>query len=127
MGTRALTFVYDNDGQTAIMNLYRQFDGYPDGHGAELAEFLMPLQIVNGYSPDATNQANGMPCLAAQLVAHFKTGTGGFYLYPVGTTDCGQDYVYHVYADKVVVTDYDQAVLFEGSWAEFASWCIQVD
>ena len=38
MGTRSLTFVYDE--QEAIINMYRQYDGYPTGHGAELAEFL---------------------------------------------------------------------------------------
>ena len=38
MGTRSLTFVYD--GEQPIINMYRQFDGYPSGHGQELAEFL---------------------------------------------------------------------------------------
>ena len=38
MGTRSLTFVYE--GEKPIVNMYRQFDGYPSGHGAELAEFL---------------------------------------------------------------------------------------
>ena len=43
MGTRSLTFVY-NDNKKPIINLYRQYDGYPSGHGAELAEFLAPLR-----------------------------------------------------------------------------------
>ena len=37
MGTRSLTFVYDEN-NTPVLNMYRQFDGYPSGHGAELAE-----------------------------------------------------------------------------------------
>ena len=46
MGTRSLTFVYDENG-AKILNMYRQMDGYPSGHGKELAEFLAP--IVMGY------------------------------------------------------------------------------
>ena len=89
MGTRSLTFVYDHD--EAILNLYRQFDGYPEGHGAELAEFLNGIDAVtNGIRLGETRRtANGMGCLAAQLVAHFKTEVGGFYIHSVKSTDCG--------------------------------------
>jgi hypothetical protein len=38
MGTRSLTFVYDGD--EPMINMYRQFDGYPSGHGSELADFF---------------------------------------------------------------------------------------
>ena len=34
MGTRSLTFVYEGD--KPFVNMYRQFDGYPSGHGQEL-------------------------------------------------------------------------------------------
>jgi hypothetical protein len=96
MGTRSLTFVYDE--QDVIINMYRQYDGYPTGHGAELAEFLAPFTMVNGLSTRETRKvANGMGCLAAQLVANFKSDAGGFYLYPPSAVDCGQDYEYHVY------------------------------
>ena len=60
MGTRSLTFVYDEQGNK-IINLYRQFDGYPTGHGQELAEFLNNQKMYNGAGD-----------LAALLVAHFK-------------------------------------------------------
>ena len=35
MGTRSLTFVYEKYGQIQkpVVNMYRQFDGYPTGHG----------------------------------------------------------------------------------------------
>jgi hypothetical protein len=114
MGTRSLTFVYD--GEEAIINMYRQYDGYPTGHGAELAEFLAPFHMVNGLGFDEKRKvANGMGCLAAQLVHNFKGSVGGeesnamkgrspnlaggFYLYPTSAVDCGQDYEYHVYKD----------------------------
>lgn len=95
MGTRSLTFVYDNGKE--ILNMYRQYDGYPTGHGAELAEFLGAGRLVNGIPSDAKGIVfNGMGCLAAQMVAHFKTDSGGIYLESVDSKDCGQDYEYHV-------------------------------
>ena len=105
MGTRALTFVYD--GETPIINLYRQYDGYPTGHGAELAEFLNGFKIVNGLGPDTPSRiANGMGCLAAQLVSHFKGDEAGqFYLYSPQTVECGQDYEYHVYTGECTFVD----------------------
>ena len=104
MGTRSLTFVYE--GEKPVINMYRQFDGYPSGHGTELAEFLRPIKVINGIGGDQNKLgrfANGMGCLAAQMIAHFKDSVGGFYIHPVTDTDCWQDYEYHVYEDKVVV------------------------
>lgn len=122
MGTRSLTFIYDADGE-AIINLYRQFDGYMSRHGKELAEFLNSKTVVNGLvlGSDYSKFANGMGCLAASLVAHFKIEAGRFYLHPVKDAHCGQDYEYHVYHDKVIVKDgwNNTKVLFIGSWEDF--------
>jgi hypothetical protein len=128
MGTRSLTFVYDEPAAhyehcRPIINMYAQYDGYPEGHGRELAEFLTPLTLVNGLGRDTANLANGMGCLAAQLVARFKVGCGGHYLYPTTVKDCGQDFEYHIYANRVVVKNYEGKELFRGSWAEFANFC----
>lgn len=102
MGTRSLTFVYEKYGeiQKPVVNMYRQFDGYPTGHGAELAEFLNGGRMVNGLAQTKTVEEvvfNGMGCLAASMVAHFKQTPGGFYIHPVDVTECGQDYEYHIY------------------------------
>lgn len=119
MGTRSLTFVYGDDGR-ALINLYRQYDGYMEGHGQELAAFLKDIRMGNGIPGDATNFANGMGCLAAQIIAHFKDGAGGFYIHSVQATDCGQDYEYHVYPHQVAVyRSYGGGLVFEGSWLEF--------
>jgi len=108
MGTRSLTFVYDTykarNGRAVhrpIINLYRQYDGYPKGHGAELVEFLKQFKLVNGLGGESkARSANGMGCLAAQLVSNFKGDEAGqFYLYPTDAKDCGQDYEYHIYAN----------------------------
>jgi len=89
MGTRSLTRVYesweDEKGKkyrNCILAMYRQFDGYPSGHGQELYEFLKDMKICNGIGIEQKKGkwANGMGCLAAQLVAHFKKDIGQFYL-----------------------------------------------
>ena len=143
MGTRSLTFVYDE--QEAIINMYRQYDGYPTGHGAELAEFLGQFRMTNGIpvGRDKTGDriANGMGCLAAQLVSNFKgSDAGQFYLYPTSAVDCGQDYEYHIYKDEeglrvritdrgcnmfgLTMSDKNDAI-FDGSLAEFAEFCTE--
>jgi hypothetical protein len=89
-----------------------------------LAEFLNSFDaIVNGISVgDNRKIANGMGCLAAQLIAHFKIDAGGFYMYPVTAKDCGQEYEYHVYENKVVVKNPTE-VIFSGTWREFNEFC----
>lgn len=123
MGTRALTFVYDDDDRP-IINLYRQHDGYPSAHGRELAEFLTSIkEITNGIRMDeARKTANGMSCLAAQIVAHFKKDVGSFYLYNIEDTDHCQDYEYHVYIDRVEVYRRNSPV-FDGPWDDFETYC----
>jgi hypothetical protein len=123
MGTRSLTYVYVED--TPIMCMYRQFDGYPSGHGVELAEFLTQIEMGNGISgePELFSLANGMGCLAAQMIVNFKKSPGGFYIYPVELDQaCWQEYEYHVYEKQVVVKNPTE-VIFEGSYEEFMSFC----
>jgi hypothetical protein len=95
MGTRSLTHIHEDDG-SVLLTFYKQHDGYPSGWGKELAEFLAPISIVNGLSGDGKPVANGMGCLAAQILAHFKDGPGQFYVYPANASDCGEDYTYHI-------------------------------
>jgi hypothetical protein len=119
--------------------MYRQYDGYPTGHGAELAEFLAPFTLVNGLGINETRKvANGMGCLAAQLVANFKDGAGGFYLYPTSAVDCGQDYEYHIYNKDnelhiaitnrgcnffgLTMSETNESI-FQGNLAEFTEFC----
>ena len=120
MGTRSLTFVYEEN--KPIVNMYRQFDGYPSGHGQELAEFLLSGELVNGYSDGNAKVFNGMGCLAAQMIVNFKKSVGGFYIYPIESNDCWQDYEYHIYEDTVVVKNPDE-VIFSGTWKQFHNFC----
>ena len=134
MGTRSLTRVFQ--GRTQIVNIYRQYDGYPSGHGKELAEFLALGPLVNGICVGSSERVfNGPGDLAAQLVCHLKQGSatepevGGIYLEAPSTKDAGQDYEYHI----IVSDDEDQTLtvkvmsygkkLFSGDLAGFAEFC----
>lgn len=134
MGTRSITRVTTSTGKQ-IANMYRQFDGYLSGHGKELFSFLDGMQIINGISGQRKGEAaNGAGCLAAQMVAHFKTKIGGIYLYPIDQDDCGQDYEYHLTVTEkdwssdaegsvsVKVISYGE-VLFDGSVPDFGRFC----
>lgn len=123
MGTRSLTFFKTEEGAN-IVCMYRQMDGYPSGHGTELAEFLTGITLVNGISLAKKKKvANGMGCLAAQAVAHFKHGPGGIYLeVPRLTADHGQEYVYIVTAEGVKVMA-PKRTIFHGTWKDFLQFC----
>lgn len=95
MGTRSLTVV-KKDGKPLVC-LFGMFDGYPSGHGNDLAAWLKGITIGNGLlgGEKMHSHANGIECLAAQLVARFKTSPGEFYLVPL---DSGWpvDYTYEI-------------------------------
>ena len=81
MGTRSITCVLDDRGNK-IIEMYKQYDGYPSGLGKELVDFINGGVITNGISMAETRVVfNGIECFAAQLVAHFKSGAGGIYLH----------------------------------------------
>jgi len=107
-----------------MLCMYRQYDGYPSCHGRELADFLSSITLVNGLSSDEDRVvANGMGCLAAQMISKFKDGPGGIYITsPELNQDSWQDYGYHVFADKVFVRNPD-TVIFNGTWKKFAKFC----
>jgi len=125
MGTRSNTKIIDVehsyephdtewDQPVELVNLYRQFDGYPDGHGIELFEFL-----------DSVDH-NGVGCLAAQMVAHFKKGPRHFYLDAVGVEDDNHnDYTYSVFVSSRGVdlkVDRFKEQVFSGSLIQFGHW-----
>ena len=132
MGTRSLTvFVDDIDGEEIVV-MYRQYDGYIECYGKNLCEYLQSFEkVVNGMQGETTKIANGMSCLSAQAIMHMKsqitrydyknrvfnpkTGQmeptllegkheGGIYLYPAGTRDVGEAYIYIVKSLKKGIT-----------------------
>ena len=69
MGTRStITFIERvNAGDSIVAQVYQQYDGYLEGVGKTLAEWLMPKIMIGD--------------LAAQFVHDFKNGIGYLYLY----------------------------------------------
>ena len=130
MSTRCITVVQENG--VDILAMYRQMDGYPDGHGKELADYLRGKQIINGISSrDAANRCfNGMGCLAASLVAHFKTGIGSFYIVPVSDRGSGS-YTYIISSDgsriKLRVESGGKKPLFDGYVDDFTPGACRED
>ena len=117
MGTRSLTTFIEEwkdektekVKQNKIVTLYRQMDGYPSGMGVDLAEFLASGKMVNGIRFGESELVfNGMGCLTAQAIAHFKEGAGGYYLHRGGTTNCGEEYRY-----EVIFNDDTKELLFK--------------
>jgi len=103
MGTRCLTVFVD--GETEIAVLYRQMDGYPMGHGKELATFLSEAMVSNGIRlGDVGTVFNGISDCAVRTISYLKNENGGpgeagmFYLYPAKTRDVGEEYIYYITA-----------------------------
>jgi len=82
MGTRSTTNILDENGNR-LLCIYQQFDGYIEGGvGEKLIRLLEDRVVVNGYTMEDKERRNfnGMSCLAAEVVAHFKDGIGGAYI-----------------------------------------------
>jgi hypothetical protein len=127
MSTRSLTVFLDrNAKEFAVM--YKHYDGYIDGHGQNLKEFLSGKQIVNGFGEcsDRSMIFNGMECLAAGVVAHFKEegDPGDVYIYKAGTKDVGEEYVYTIFSPNdsniyIEVEGYEGNILYHGPIEDF--------
>ena len=133
MGTRSLTHIKGETGKT-LVTLYRQFDGDPTGIGQEIADFCKARKLIDGIGEgeNASNSANGMGCLAAQLITHLKGGDiGSVYVYVPDATDCWEDYVYTVYP-KDDETHFrcatsDGVTLFDGPVRDFSGKTVESD
>ena len=69
MGTRSLTHIKEKHNRKTIITLYKQMDGYPNGWGRQLADFLDRHTITNGIPiKDNRKIANGVGCLICQLI-----------------------------------------------------------
>lgn len=132
MGTRSITTIIDHqwDKPERLMTMYRQYDGYPSGHGKELFEFLSQFTIVNGMGMNEQRKiANGAGCLAAQMVEHFKaaSGPGGIYIVKPRVTIDGEDYGYELTVTQSLMIDVKvrsyKGQVFAGNLADFGRFC----
>lgn len=115
MGTRSLTHFWkaipdwNDETQEAdftkmesmqYATIYIQYDGYPEGVGVQIAEFILSGKVVNGIGlAEETRQFNGFGCFLAQYIAAHKSGAGNLYMEPPkpkGHEDGWQEYEYTV-------------------------------
>lgn len=95
MGTRARVNIFD--GNQVLVSIYRQFDGYPDGLGQEIADFAANMSVINGISGQVAGEAaNGMGCFAAQLISHLKHDIGNVYIRDTSDESHGEEYSYNI-------------------------------
>jgi len=105
------------------VQVYKHYDGYPEGHPVDLAEFLKDFKIVNGLGMDTNRVANGLECLAAQYVAAFKNGPGDMYLENPDAQYSDLNYITYVWGD------YSKGIwmsIFKVSWSNEDDKCIFV-
>jgi len=133
MGTRSLTRIiprqeglaYDKAHEKpglALVNIYQQYDGYPEYMAVEYAKWLEVISIGNGISgnPELNKYANGVGCFAAQFIKHFKDRPGGLYLSPIDDDYGWADYVYTLFpkeGEETYMSIYDtytKEVIFVG-------------
>ena len=93
MGTRSLVHFIRKEDDVKMCNLYRQYDGYPEGRGMQLARWLQKFTITNGISIDEDRViANGMDCLCALWVSEEKGDSpGNVYMMGISDTDVGEE------------------------------------
>ena len=129
MATRALiNFVERKDGVSFSahpnmdkihVQIYHHFDGYPEGLGVKLDNFLDGYDVVNGLSTSYQGPvANGMGCLAAQTVGWLKDEPGNVYLQKPIERDW-EDYEYFVWVKDhaelwISIFDYTNECIFVG-------------
>ena len=137
MGTRSLTRIiprqeglaYDKAhgrAELALVNIYQQYDGYPEYMAVEYAKWLEGLSIGNGISgdPELNEFANGVGCFAAQFIKHFKDRPGGLYLHPVDNEEGWVEYIYTLFpkeGEETYMSIYDtvdKEVIFVGKPAD---------
>jgi hypothetical protein len=91
------------DDDDIICTIYKQYDGYPEGLGKRLVEMLAPIKLVNGIGLEDRGSpiANGMDCLAAQVVANLKKRAGDVYLIPPPQGERLADYANRYFIEYV--------------------------
>ena len=108
--------------ELALVNIYQQYDGYPEYMAVKYAKWLKDLSIGNGISasPELNKFANGPGCFAAQFIKHFKDRPGGLCLSPIDDDEGWCDYIYTLFpkeSEETYMSIYDtytKEVIFVG-------------
>ena len=133
MGTRSLTRIiprqeglaYDKAHERpelSLVNIYQQYDGYPEYMAVEYAKWLEGLSIGNGLgrTPQLNRYANGPGCFAAQFIKHFRNAAGGLYVSPIDDDYGWADYIYTLFTKegaetyRAIYDTYAKEIIFVG-------------
>ena len=105
----------------ALCNMYHHYDGYPEYLGVKLAKFVKDIKITNCLGRKTGKVANGAGCLAASMIAHFKTEAGNVYLHSCEEEEGGwEEYIYTLYPKEgeptwiYIYKTYGDEVIFVG-------------
>ena len=99
--------------------VYNHYDGHPERLGVTLASYLKDYDIRNGIPNEYQGPiANGIGCLAAQLVSYLKDEPGSIYLQPPRNIDF-EDYVYYIWVKEntrimISIFDYNNECIYVG-------------
>ena len=106
MGTRSSIKFYSNDTDHPLVNIFQMFDGYIDGVGYDLAQWLCSKIMINGIGERTSQEyCNGAGCLVAQFIKDKKVGVGDLYIDTMNRT-C--DYNYKVIINDCIPFDVDE-------------------
>ena len=108
MGTRAMINIarreegisFSEKPDKVMVSIYNHYDGYPEGLGVTLANYLKDKKIVNGLGKTDYTLFNGLGCLAASLIAELKNGPGNIYIEDPNKPNTWIDYEYYVWGDN---------------------------
>ena len=82
-----------------MVSIYNHYDGYPEGLGVTLANYLNGRIIVNGLGKDQCRVFNGLGCMAASRIAELKEEAGNVYIEDPERKHDWIDYEYYVWGD----------------------------
>lgn len=110
MSTRCITHIRDGGREGDIIcSFYRRSDGYPEGHGEALNDWLTEKRIVNGIRSNsiAGKDYNSIGSLVVDLMYSLSydlmyslSYAASIQVIPSGSNaDYGQEYIYNVYWD----------------------------
>jgi|21_taG_2_1085346.scaffolds.fasta_scaffold02924_6 hypothetical protein len=100
MGTRSVTYIHEMESldEGVVCGFYRHFDGYPSGHGQDMANWLKDKKLVNGIGSDfdPSYMFNRAGAMSVKFVNHIQNVAGAEMIFE-RDADVGQDCTYHIW------------------------------
>lgn len=98
MSTPCKINFYENE--KYICTVYHHSNGYPDGVGNDIKEFIKSGKFINGLSINITERLfNGFGDCVAQYIAYVKKEPGSVYM--ISEKSWNTDYDYYINFDKI--------------------------